>query len=256
MTKKIVSILAVMAMALSLCLPAYAADDNVLVGTWSRGEITQDVIPGFAGTKTDSAGNTTALTTSPFTGNNIITQEQIDKAASSNDWWSSDNTYYYEYVSGSYSQTSYSSSAYHFAVGQTQAYNGTSSAATLSYSQASSATSSWSVTAQISATAGLKTNYLASLTSTLGLTYASSNTTSTSTSILYSISVPAGKTGYIYAWLPGGYSYGSAQFKEYYYNMYTGTFIATGSTVTSYQGGWSPLSNSSVYVLNFTSTTA
>ncbi|MEX1029745.1 MAG: hypothetical protein WDZ91_06830 [Paenibacillaceae bacterium] len=259
MLKKTVSFLAIMTISFSLCLSSYAAPkDKVLKGTWSRGEVTQDSIPAFSGTKTDSFGNTTSLNVSPFNNSNIITNGQIinnpsnSGGVSTNDWW--DSPYFYEYISNSYTQTSSSNDPYHYLVGQTQAYNGTSSPATLSYTQASSTTSHWSVTSQVSATADLKTNYLQKLSLTLGGTYTNSNTTTSSTTILYTISVSAGKTGYIFAWLPGGYSYGTAKYKEYLYSTVSGQFYATGTTVTTNEGGWSPTSNSSVTVLNFTST--
>lgn len=262
MLKKTVSFFAIMAIALGLCLSSYAApNDNVLKGTWSRGEITQDPIPTFRGTITDSTGNTTELKASPFNGSNIITNGQIIRNLSSssvitpNNWWDGNYTLYYEYIPNSYTEISSMSAPYHYKVGQTQAYNGTSSPATLSYTQASSASTSWSVSTQVSTTAELKTNYFQKLSATLGASYTTTNTTSSSTSILYSISVPAGKTGYIYAWLPGGYSYGTANYKEYLYFSTTGTFAATGKTTATYEGGWSPLSNSSVAVLNFTSST-
>ncbi|MHB1654389.1 MAG: hypothetical protein ACYCVD_18255 [Desulfitobacteriaceae bacterium] len=257
--KRILSIFLAVVLVLSLSTSVFAA---TLTGTWYPGVAPNDPIPAFNGYVTDSNGNTQTLTTSPFNGHNIITKEQLKKSNDNrnkgnitpNDWWSGD--YYYEYISNSYTQTSSTDDPYHFNVGHTQAYNGTPSPATLSYQQQQSYTSNWSVTAQVSATAELKTDYLAKLGATFGGSYTSSNTTSSSTSILYSIQVPSMQTGYIYAWLPGGYSYGTAQYTEYYYDIYSGYFFRTGNIVTTNEGGWAPLSNSSVYVLNFTSYTS
>lgn len=89
---------------------------------------------------------------------------------------------------------------------------------------------------------------MAKLGATLGGSYSSSTTTSSSTEVLSSITVPPGKTGYIDAWLPGGYSEGTARYKEYLY--YNGYFFSTGNTVTTNESGWSPISNTSPFVLN------
>jgi hypothetical protein len=260
--KKTLTFLAILTISISLSAPSFAAqaqvdEGNVTLGTWSRGEITEDSVPPFSGTLTDAAGNTTVLSSSPFLKNNIISKSQIVNTLPENglvtplNWWDSSNTYYYEYVNNSYSQTSSSNDSYHYPVGQTQTYNGTSNNSTLAYTQAGTVTSSWSVTAQISSTAELKQNYLAKLGVTFGGSYSTSNTTTSSTTILNSIQVSPGKTGYIKAYLPGGYSYGTAKYKEYLYISSVGIFSATGNTVTTSEGGWSPISSSSYSVLNF-----
>lgn len=259
MLKKTASILGISALLFSLSVSSYAAaegEDNVTTGTWSRGEVTQDPIPPFSGTITDSAGNTTPLTVSPFTGSNIITHEQAISSGNHmirpNDYWDSNNTHFYEYVDGSYSQTIHIDDQYHFQVGHTQSYNATTLPSTLAYTQQTSVTTQWAVTAQISVTPKLKAKFLQELGVTLGGSYTDTHTTSSSTTILNSISIAPGKTGYINAWLPGGYSYGTAKYKEYLYNSFTGTFTATGNTVTTNQGGWAPTADTSLNVLNFT----
>ncbi|MFF2908400.1 hypothetical protein [Paenibacillus sp. NPDC057934] len=260
MLKKTISFLAILTISSSLSLSAFAAqqdEENITFGTWSRGEITQDSVPPFSGTITDSSGNTTTLSSSPFNSRNIISNEQIVSTSpgnglvSTNNWWNGNNTLYYEYVNNSFTQTSYSNDPYHFLVGQTQTYNGTSSNSTLAYTQANTVTSTWSVTAQVSSTAELKSNYFTKLNVTLGGSYTTSNTTSSSTTILNSIQASPGKTGYIKAYLPGGYSYGTAKYKEYNYYSSTGSFVATGNTVTTNEGGWAPPSSTSYTVLNF-----
>ena len=212
--------------------------DNVLEGIWSRGEPTVDPIDPYEGYMTDSEGNITQLESSPL--------EQM----TSRDW--SSGYYIYSYVS--FAPSSTSNDSYHYNVGSTQAYNATGNNATLSYTQSSSATSTWSVTNQIQVTANLKKAFLEKLTAAYSFSYTSSNTTSSGTSILYSITVPTGKTGVITAYLPGAYCSGTATYKEYYSDPMVGISYATGKTVTQTESGWAPVSSSSTSVLNFKGT--
>lgn len=236
---------------------AKTKNENILNGQWSW-EPTIDPVPPFEGYRIHPDGTKEYVTTSPFTSDNIIDEKDLKNPkiktkktgeVSSQDWWS--GNYYYEYVPGSYSQSSSSYDSYHYLAGQTQAYNGTSSPAKLQYKQENSATHTWSVSEQISITAGLETNYLSSLQAQYGTSFASSSTTTASTAVLYEIWVQPGMTGWIKAWHPGGYSGGTADFKEYYYNYYTGTFTATGFYWGTYEQGWSPVNDGTV--LNFTS---
>ncbi|WP_310552125.1 hypothetical protein [Paenibacillus glufosinatiresistens] len=237
-----------------LCVPSFAANDkpvHELKGIWSRGEITQDPVKPFKGYKTDANGNVTPLDVSPFTGNNIITTTETG-GVSTNNYWNSNNSLYYEYIPGSYTIDYSSKDSYHYKVGHTQAYNAGTVPAPLNYTQGQQATSTWSVTTQVSGTAELKTNYLTKLGLTLGGSYTYSNATQSSSSIAYTLYVTPGYTGFIDACLPGGYANGTAKYKEYMYSYGTGTFIATGNTVSnSNEGGWSPVSNSSIYALHF-----
>lgn len=257
--KQVSSLLVISVISSSLCVPLFAAkadEVNELKGTWTRGQVTQDTLPPFHGYITDANGNTTPLDVSPFTDSNIIDNVKMIKILGSTpdlvspmDYWQ--GSYYYEYVPNSFTSTVSFADPNHYQVGHTQAYNSTGSVGKLSYSQASSVTSSWSVSAQVSATAEIKQAYFQKLTATLGGSYTTSTTTSSSTTIAYQIDVPSGKTGWINAFTPGGYLSGSAKFKEYLYASATGQFISTGNTVTSDQGGWSPKTN--VATLNFTS---
>mgnify|MGYP001384027293 CR=1 FL=1 len=260
MFRKTSSFLAILTIYSGICMSSYASaeSNNGLEGTWSRGEVTQDPIPPFSGYITDSTGKITKLDSSPFTENNIIENGQVPNSSSGGsefttfNWWNNNNTLYYEYIPGSYTQTSSSSSMYHYNVGVVSAYNGTTHLEPLTYKQSGTATSTWQVSAQISTTAEIKTNFFQKLSATLGATYTNTVTTSSSNEALTSIDVTPGKTGYIYAFLDGGYSYGTAKYKEYMLNPVAG-LIATGNTVTTNEGGWAPLNNSSVFTLHFSS---
>lgn len=220
---------------------------NTIKGTWSRGIETVDPIAEWEGERILPDGTKEKLDVSPFTDTNVIDSEDIKTknsgGVSANNYWS--NSSYFEYIAGSYAPTSSKYDAYHYKVGETQGYNATKAEASLSYTQSESVTSQWAVTAQISATAELKTNYLAKLGTTFSTTFAKSTTTTSSTSVLWSIKVPSGYTGWITAHQPGGYSTGTAKFTEYFYNSYTGTFTKLG-TISTTQSGWSPKANSLV----------
>ncbi|MHB1652430.1 MAG: hypothetical protein ACYCVD_08120 [Desulfitobacteriaceae bacterium] len=222
---------------------ASTKQDNVTYGTWSRGKETVDPILPLKGFIVSPNGTKTPLT-SPI---HVIDKATLEKAnnakgskskVSPNDFWN--GSYYYEYISGSYSQDSYNSDPYHYGVGQTQTYNSTIDNQTLTYLQNNGVTSYWSVSTNISTTAELKTEWLNKLAVTLGTIFTSASTTQASTSISTSITVRPGYSGLIQAFLPGGYSGGWAAYKEYYYDSYTGTFIATGNNLDEYESGWAP----------------
>ncbi|WP_223070524.1 hypothetical protein, partial [Paenibacillus caui] len=231
---------------------------SILLGLGVYTNYFTDSIAPFKGFKTDAFGNTTPLEVSPFTGSNLISNGVVLNPAGigrvhADNYWNSNNSLYYEYIKDSYTVDYSFSDPYHYKVGRTQAYNAsTTNALPLVYTQQDQATSTWSVTTQVSTTAELETNYLAKLGFTFGGSYTSTNTTQKSTTIGTTFYVSPGYTGWIEACLPGAYANGTAKYKEYLYSMGTGTFIATGNTVSnSNEGGWSPLSNSSMSVLNF-----
>lgn len=257
---KKISLSILVVLALVLCSSAYAFADNTTTGTWYPGVAPTDPVPSFNGGIIYSNGDTKILTTSPFNGHNIITEEQVEKMNSpmnnqtvTPNYW--DGDYYYEYISNSFTPTSTFSDAYHYNTGHTQAFNAGDLPLTLQYNQGSVITSQWTVTDQVMNTVGLKSEYFSVLSRSFGKTYTTSTTTQSSTQIICSMQIPVGKTGYINAYLPAAYTYGKALYKEYYYNKYTATFISTGNTVYTYEGGYSPLDNSSIYALNFWSYT-
>lgn len=164
------------------------------------------------------------------------------------------NGYYYEYISGSYDESISIYAPKKYLVGHTESYNGTSNPQMLQYAQTNSATVSWSVSSQISSSIEVESAYFSGLSLELGYSFNRTTTTGSSIQILTQIEIDPGDSGYIDAFLPGGYSSGIAKYKEYMLHPYLG-FLATGNTLNVNVGGWSPIASSSLNVLNFNTET-
>lgn len=160
-------------------------------------------------------------------------------------------SYYYEYIPGSYSQTSSQSDNHHYQTGQVEHFNNGPNNYLLQYMQQRTVTSNWSVTQQISATAGIEADYFGALSATYGQSFTKSFTTQSSNTVVGTMSISPYKTGRITCYLPGGYSSGTVRFTQYFYDSYSGTLIPTGSTVTSNQSGWSPINNQTLYSTSY-----
>lgn len=126
-------------------------------------------------------------------------------------------TYIYQYNWKYYLPNYESYSMYKFYKGQVTFQNASSSTqpVPLSYSQTSQSQSTWTTTGRIEAEAGFKVAVLAEMKAKIGLEVSYQHTSYTGETIGATVSVPKGRTGYIYRYKGGQYTGGSGAWDKW-----------------------------------------